>query len=257
MYGTHGGLRLFVFHHAGGSHLLYRDWPGLLPSSWDVRLLDAPGRGRLTGEPQIDDARTLAGFFRRRLAADLSGPFAFFGHSMGALIAYELTQQLAAEGQRLPVWLGLSARGAPRPAGDGTRRHDLPDDELRLHLAAMGGTPLEVLQDADLWEMFAPALRNDLKLVESWRPLPGAPALSMPVSVYGGDGDVVVPPERLAGWEQHCARFMGLRMFDGGHFYFQADPRTLLQQVARDATAALNAPGAAGPAGAVGAVGAP
>lgn len=248
MYGTGDGLRLFVFHHAGGSHLLYRDWPRLLPASWDVRLLDAPGRGRLTGEPQIDDAHALAAFFRRRLAADLSGPFAFFGHSMGALIAYELTQQLAAEGHRLPVWLGLSARGAPRPQGEGTRRHALPDEELRLHLAAMGGTPLEVLRDPDLWEMFAPALRNDLRLVESWRPLPGAPDLRMPLNVYSGHGDVVVAPERLAGWEEHARRFMGLRMFDGGHFYFQADPVPLLEHVARDASAALAAARAVGPA---------
>ncbi|RII13428.1 Linear gramicidin dehydrogenase LgrE [Streptomyces sp. YIM 130001] len=234
-------LRLFVFHHAGGSHLLYRDWPDRLPAHWDVRLMDAPGRGRLTGQPPIDDARELAGFFLRELAADMTGPFAFFGHSMGALVAYEMTQRLAAEGRQQPVWLGLSARGAPRPRGEDTRRHALPDDELRLHLAAMGGTPVEVLQDADLWEMFAPAIRNDLKLVESWRPLPGTPALTVPVAVYGGVGDVVVPVERLAAWEQHTERFQGLRLSEGGHFYFQSDPRRLLDMVARDANAALSA----------------
>ncbi|MFE7840548.1 thioesterase II family protein [Streptomyces sp. NPDC057474] len=240
MYGNHERpLRLFVLHHAGGSHLLYRDWPGLLPAGWDVRLLDVPGRGRLAGEPHIDDARELAAFFLRRLAGDLTGPFAFFGHSMGALVSYEMTQQLMARGGLLPVWLGLSARGGPRPQGEGTRRHELPDEELRVHLAAMGGTPLEVLRDADLWAMFAPAIRGDLKLVESWRPLPGAPALPMPVAVYGGRQDVVVPAERLAGWEPHAERFQGLRMFEGGHFYFQADPRPLLGLVAQDAAAAL------------------
>ncbi|MFF6918387.1 alpha/beta fold hydrolase [Streptomyces sp. NPDC012466] len=241
MHGTHQPLRLYVFHHAGGSHLLYRDWPGLLPAHWDVRLMDAPGRGRLTGEPQIDDARELAGFFLRRLAADGPGPFAFFGHSMGALVAYEMAQRLAAEGRELPLWLGLSARGAPRPQGEATRRHALPDEELRLHLAAMGGTPVEVLRDADLWEMFSPAIRNDLKLVESWRPLPGTPALTMPVAVYGGTRDVVVGPERLAAWEQFAEHFQGLRMSEGGHFYFQADPRPLLDLIQRDATAALSA----------------
>jgi surfactin synthase thioesterase subunit len=234
-------LRLFVFHHAGGSHLLYREWPARLPAHWDVRLMDAPGRGRLTGEPPIDDAGELAAFFLRRLAADLTGPFAFFGHSMGALVAYEMTRRLAAEGRELPVWLGLSARGAPRPLGENTRRHALPDEELRLHLAAMGGTPVEVLRDPDLWEMFAPAIRNDLKLVESWRPLADTPALTMPVAVYGGMKDVVVPPERLAAWEQHAEHFQGLRMSEGGHFYFQADPRPLLDLITRDTTAALSA----------------
>lgn len=241
MYGTTRRLRLFVFHHAGGSHLLYRSWPGLLPSSWDVRLPDAPGRGRLADEPPIDDARRLAGFFLDHLGADLRGPFAFFGHSMGALVAYELTRLLAAEGREQPVWLGLSARGAPRPQGDGTRRHELPDDELRVHLAAMGGTPLEVLEDPDLWGMFAPAIRNDLRLVESWRPLPGLPPLTVPVAVYGGVRDVVVAPERLADWERHAERFQGLHLFEGGHFYFQDDPGPLLARVVGHATAALEA----------------
>ncbi|MEU3838491.1 thioesterase domain-containing protein [Streptomyces sp. NPDC028635] len=239
MYGTSGGLRLFVFHHAGGSHLLYRSWPGLLPADWDVRLLDAPGRGRLSGEPPLDDARRLARFFLHRLEGELSGPFAFFGHSMGALVSYELTRLLAAEGRDLPAWLGLSARGAPRPQGDGTRRHALPDDELRAHLAAMGGTPLEVLQDADLWAMFAPAIRNDLRLVENWRPLPGLAPLPVPTAVYGGTQDVVVAPPRLAQWAEHTERYQGLHLFDGGHFYFQPDPVPLLRLVTRHATAAL------------------
>ncbi|MEU0677530.1 alpha/beta fold hydrolase [Streptomyces sp. NPDC006172] len=239
MHTTHRPLRLYVFHHAGGSHLLYREWPALLPAHWDVRLMDVPGRGRLSGRPQIDDARELADFFLRTLAVDPGGPFAFFGHSMGALVAYEMTQRLAAQGRELPVWLGLSARGAPRPLGEATRRHALPDEELRLHLAAMGGTPVEVLRDADLWEMFSPAIRNDLKLVESWRPLADTPKLTVPVAVYGGTRDVVVPSGRLAAWEQFAERFQGLRMHEGGHFYFQADPRPLLDQITRDATAAL------------------
>ncbi|MFH9333645.1 thioesterase II family protein [Streptomyces althioticus] len=250
MYGISGPseeLRLFVFHHAGGSHLLYRTWPGLLPERWDVRLPDAPGRGRLADEPPLDDARRLAGFFLRRLGADLTGPFAFFGHSMGALVAYELTRLLEEEGRELPVWLGLSARGAPRPLGDGTRRHELPDDELRVHLAAMGGTPAEVLHDPDLWAMFGPAIRNDLRLVESWLPRPGTAPLTVPLAVYGGRADVVVSPGRLAGWEEHAAHFQGLHLFDGGHFYFQDDPGPLLRLVTRHATAALRAPAAVRP----------
>lgn len=247
MYGISERLRLFIFHHAGGSHLLYRTWPGLLPAHWDVRLLDAPGRGRLADEPPLDDARRLAGFFLRRLGADLTGPFAFFGHSMGALVAYELTRLLEAEGRELPLWLGLSARGAPRPQGDDTRRHELPDDELRVHLAAMGGTPLEVLHEPDLWAMFAPAIRNDLRLVENWRPQPGLAPLTVPLAVYGGHGDVVVAPHRLADWEQHAERFQGLHLLDGGHFYFQSDPAPLLGLITRHATAALEARAAVKP----------
>ncbi|MGW0737851.1 thioesterase II family protein [Streptomyces sp. NPDC002851] len=242
MYGsTPDDLRLFVFHHAGGSHLLYREWPGLLPATWDVRLIDAPGRGRLSDEPPIDNAHRLTQFFLDRLGPELTGPFAFFGHSMGGLIAYQLALELAAQGRELPLWLGMSARSAPGEQDEGDRRHELPDAELRDHLAAMGGTPREILDDPDLWAMFAPAIRNDLKVVDTWHPAPDAPRLTMPVAAYGGRTDVVVAPRRIADWAGHCERFQGLRLFDGGHFYFQDDPRPLLDLVVRDARAARRA----------------
>lgn len=118
VYGVSMELRLFVFHHAGGSHLPYRDWPGRFPAGWDVRTPDAPGHGLLMDRPAIGDALRLVDHFRTELDAELTGPYALFGHSMGGLIAYELTRRLVAEGRTPPVWLGLSARGTPRPDGD-------------------------------------------------------------------------------------------------------------------------------------------
>jgi surfactin synthase thioesterase subunit len=241
MDGTPPDLRLFVFHHAGGSHVPYRHWPAALPKEWDVRLLDAPGRGRLGDLPQLDDAGRLADFFLRRLQDDLQGPYAFFGHSMGALVAYEMTVRLAAKGSRLPVWLGLSARGAPLPPGEDRQHHHLPDAELQTHLELLGGTPEEVFDDPGLWALYGPLIRGDLRLVETWRPRPATPALpaAVAVSVFGGREDRSVPPERLAGWERHTGRFLGLRVLDGDHFYFQDDPGPLLGWIRRDVAAAL------------------
>jgi surfactin synthase thioesterase subunit len=241
MDGTPPALRLFVFHHAGGSHVTYRHWPGLLPERWDVRLLDAPGRGRLGDLPQLDDAGRLADFFLRRLEDELrQGPCAFFGHSMGALVAYEMTVRLAAKGGRLPVWLGLSARGAPLARGEERQHHHLPDAELQTHLELLGGTPDEVFDNPDLWALYGPLIRADMRLVETWRPRPGTPALPVAMSVFGGREDRSVPPERLAGWARHTERFLGLRVLDGDHFYFQDDPGPLLEWVCRDVAAALD-----------------
>ncbi|MFJ5779692.1 thioesterase II family protein [Streptomyces sp. NPDC093094] len=239
-------LRLFVFHHAGGSHLAYRDWPRLFPAGWDVRLVDAPGRGLCGDRPAIGDALRLVSWFRSELDAELRGPFALFGHSMGGLIAYELTRALVAEG-RAPMWLGLSARGIPRPGGDGTRRHLLSDAGLRRELALMGGTPAEVLDDPELWELFSPAIRGDLRLVETWRPLPDPAPLPVPLSVYGGTDDPVAPPDRLAGWAAHSTHPLGLRLFEGGHFYFQPDPAPLTARITADIRAALALSAPAGP----------
>ncbi|MFJ5779581.1 thioesterase II family protein [Streptomyces sp. NPDC093094] len=242
MDSTRPGLRFFVLHHAGGSHLPYRDWPAGLPDTWDVRLLDAPGHGLLLDLPPITDAARLAGFLLRGIEPEPDRPYALFGHSMGALLAYEITRQAAARGLPLPVWIGVSARSAPRPPEEGGWCHDLPDAELRTRLRLLGGTPGEVFDDPELWALFEPVIRADLRVVESWRPpAPGAAPLPVALSAYAGREDHACSPARMAGWEEHAERFLGLRVFDGGHFYFQDDPGPLLRRIAQDATTALDA----------------
>ncbi|MFB6633427.1 thioesterase II family protein [Streptomyces sp. NPDC056362] len=216
-------LRLFLFHHAGGSHLLYRAWEQLFPADWEVCVLDAPGRGRLSGVPLIDNVEDLVTYFARELLPWTDRPFAFFGHSMGSLVAYELTRRLTAEGRTPPVWLGVSACGAaPRSAPDTTApraRHLLTDEELRDWLRSVGGTPAAVLDDEDAWSHFGPTFRNDFALVDTWRPRADAAPLRVPVSAFGGADDPVVGWERLAAWEGRTERFLGVDMLDGGHFY--------------------------------------
>ncbi|MFD5819821.1 thioesterase II family protein [Streptomyces sp. NPDC127038] len=240
--GVRPALRLFVLHHAGGSHVLYRHWAAGLPDTWDVRLLDAPGHGLLLDLPQIDDARRLADFLLRGIESRLDDvPYALFGHSMGALVAYEMTRRAVERGLPAPVWVGVSARVAPQQAGPRSGYHELPDAELRTRLKLLGGTPGAVFDDPGLWALFDPVIRADLRLVDGWRPDPGAPVLPVTLSAYAGRRDHSASPERMAGWAEHAERFLGLRVLDGGHFYFQDDPVPLLRHIARDAATALEA----------------
>lgn len=108
-------VRLFLLHHAGGSHLLYRGWTRLFPDDWDICLLDAPGRGNAQALPLIADGAGLVAYFGEALAPLMDRPFAFFGHSVGARVAYGLTHHLADTGRRLPLWLGVSSFRAPSP----------------------------------------------------------------------------------------------------------------------------------------------
>ncbi|MFD5516252.1 thioesterase II family protein [Streptomyces sp. NPDC127066] len=234
MDSTPPALRLFVLHHAGGSHVLYRHWAAGLPHTWDVRLLDAPGHGLLLDLPQIDDAHRLADFLLRSIESELDRPYALFGHSMGALVAYEITRRAVERGLPLPVWVGVSARAAPQSAGLRSGYHELPDAELRTRLKLLGGTPGAVFDDPDLWALFDPVIRADLRLVDGWRPAPGTAPLPVALSAYAGGTDHSASPRRMAGWAEHAERFLGLRVFDGGHFYFQGDPAPLLRQIARD-----------------------
>ncbi|MDI3408212.1 thioesterase II family protein [Streptomyces cavernicola] len=230
--------RLFLFHHAGGSQLLYRGWERAFPADWELCLVDAPGRGRLLGRPLIGTCDQLVDFFRAELEPWTDRPFAFFGHSMGALVAYELTRRLVREGRPLPSWIGLSACGAPGTARSSRDRHAWTDGQLRDWLGSVGGTPAKVLDDERLWRLFGPIFRNDFALVDTWRPDPGTTPLPVPLSAFGGTEDELVGRARLAAWAAHSQEFRGLHMMSGGHFYLRHHGRS----IARHIIAAMTAP---------------
>jgi surfactin synthase thioesterase subunit len=225
-------IRLFMFHHGGGSHLLYRGWASHFPADWEVCLLDFPGRGQLRAMPLVEDCDELVTFFREALLPWLDRPFAFFGHSMGSLVAYELTRRLVREGDPLPGWLDLSGYGAPRrrPESHGVK-HLMNDDELRDWLRSVGGCPLELLENDALWSKFAPVFRSDFKVVDTWTPPDEGEVLPMPISAHGGLDDALAGSDRLLAWREHTSDFLGLHMYDGGHFYLTNHQRSVVESV--------------------------
>ncbi|WP_433855258.1 thioesterase domain-containing protein [Streptomyces kronopolitis] len=213
-------MRLFLFHHAGGSHLLYRGWADQFPRDWELCLLEAPGRGQLQTVPLIDDCDLLVDYFHTAIAPLLDRPFGFFGHSMGALIAYQLTRRLHHEGGPLPAWLGVSAYGAPRgEAGADGRPHLMSDDELRGWLWNVGGSAPQLLDNEAVWRTFAPVFRNDFKLLDTWAPPRTPEPLPVPLSVFGGRRDKLIGEDRLLSWQAFTTHFRGLESYEGDHFY--------------------------------------
>ncbi|GAB2711089.1 thioesterase II family protein [Kitasatospora kifunensis] len=231
-------MRLFLFHHAGGSHIVYRDWVKHFPADWEICLLEAPGRGRLHRLPLLPTVGELARSYLRD-GADvkplLDRPFAVFGHSLGAMAAYEFTRLLRAEGLPQPLWLGVSAVRPPHVGPSAvTHRSHLPAPELKAALLEMGGTSREVLDEPQLWELFEPLLRNDFRAAEEWKTELGLPRLDVPLSVFGGDADPAVRTEMLDGWERWTDHWLGRTLFPGRHFYFQDDPRPLIERIVTD-----------------------
>ncbi|MDO0930121.1 alpha/beta fold hydrolase [Streptomyces sp. TG1A-8] len=214
--------RLFLLHHAGGSHLLYRGWTEHFPEDWELCLLEAPGRGNLQALPLIDDCDRLVDYFHTAIAPLLDRSFGFFGHSMGALIAYQLTRRLLREGGPLPTWLGVSGYGAPQSETDAdSSPHRMADDELRGWLRNGGGSPPQLLDNDDLWRKFAPVLRSDFKLVDTWTP-PRSPEplpLPVPLTAFAGRHDKLIGENRLLAWRALTTNYLGLKRYDGGHFY--------------------------------------
>ncbi|MFE1782472.1 thioesterase domain-containing protein [Streptomyces sp. NPDC059506] len=220
--------RLFLFHHAGGSHLLYRGWAAHFPQDWELCLLEAPGRGQLQALPLIDDCDRLVDYFHTAITPLLDRPFGFFGHSMGSLIAYQLTRRLHREGEPLPTWLGVSAYGAPRvEAGTDDRPHLMSDDELRGWLRSVGGCTPQLLDNDAVWLTFAPVFRSDFKLLDTWAPLQDPEPLPVPLSVFGGRRDKLIGEDHLLSWRGFTTRFCGLEMYEGDHFYVMDHRRPL------------------------------
>lgn len=234
-------FRLFVLHHAGGSPLGYRPWVRHFPDDWDVCLVEAPGRGHSADSAPYHDARDLARHLVERVGHTLDRPYGLFGHSMGALVAYEMALRTAAEGLPEPAWAGLSA-WSPAPGPERREpRHLLPSDRLREGIGRMGGTPAAVLADPELWRIVEPLVRADLELVDAWHPEPGASRLRVPVSVFGGRDDPGVPPARLDAWTDRVEGPVTRHTLPGGHFYFVGRLAEVTARITADVRAALAA----------------
>lgn len=216
--------RLFVVPHAGAGASAYR-LAAHLPETVEVCTVQLPGRENRFAEPaltSLDDAvATLA-----PLVADHTDlPYAFFGHSMGALIAFETVRQLRALGARLPERLFLSGMRAPgRPDRD--PRHALPDEEL-LTTAEFDGV------DAELRELLLPLLRADLTLCETYSPRVEAP-LPCPLTVLAGAEDDTVDEAELTDWRRHTSADFALHLFPGGpHLYVRGAEQLLADTITR------------------------
>jgi len=227
-------LRLFTFSPAGYGASFYRQWPGLLPQWVELCSVQLPGRESRLRETAVAEMGRLVETLAEELKGYFDRPMMFFGHSMGAWVAYELANQLNGEYREMLKGLLLSGRRAPYVPDRLPPIHTLPDDEFIAELQRRyGGIPEVVLKDAELMTVFLPTLRADVTLLETFRPA-HRPALETPITVYGGRDDPMTLPEELAAWRKCTCREFDCMPFPGGHYYLQDRlPELLLQVNAR------------------------
>ena len=179
-------LRLFCFPHAGGGALTYRMWPEALPADVEVCAVQLPGRDGRIEDPAIDNLDALVDALVPELLPLLDRPFALFGHSMGAMISFEVARRLRARQLAVPQRMFVSGRRAPQlPPEDERRTFDLPKDEFVEELGRLNGTPREVLEHPELLELLLPILRADFSVCQTYVYAPGEP-LDVPITVLGG-----------------------------------------------------------------------
>src|SRR5580658_633238 len=226
-------LRLFCFPYAGGSPALFKSWERSLPAGVSVCSVQLPGRWSRMNEPPFTDIDSLIDSLVQAIVLWLDRPFVFFGHSMGAMVAFELVHRLRADGRPLPKHLLVSGRRAPQIPNDKLKLHTLPQDDLIRELRTLNGTPPELLADRSFMALLLPVLRADLAVCETYRYRPHVP-LDIPITAFGGADDCEVSLERLSAWrEQTVARFQHF-ILPGDHFFIQSSEEALIPAINRE-----------------------
>jgi medium-chain acyl-[acyl-carrier-protein] hydrolase len=226
-------LRLFAFPYAGRGASLYFPWRAVLPDWIELVAVQLPGREGRLAEPALDRLEVAVAALVEAIAPLLDRPYAFFGHSMGALLCYELACALAARNAPEPVALALSGRRAPTTIDADPLLHLMPDDAFINALRARyDGIPQAVLDEPELLRLALPTLRRDIELIETHVPY-AHPPLAAPFLLYGGDADPLTPPETLTAWRPLTKGDAPLRLFPGGHFYLQSQQPSLLDDLTR------------------------
>jgi medium-chain acyl-[acyl-carrier-protein] hydrolase len=219
-------LRLFCFPFAGGGASSFGSWPYFLPAEIEVCAVQLPGRESRMNEAPFAHLSLLVEKLRVVLLPYLDAPFAFYGHSMGALIGFELARHLRKQREACPFHLFVACHRAPHLPDPHRPVHRLPDLDLVTELTRRYGTSEILLQNAELREMFLPALRADLGICETYLYSRENP-LDIPITAFGGAQDQMVSREELAAWRVHtCSRFT-VRALAGGHFFTQSTQRLI------------------------------
>jgi surfactin synthase thioesterase subunit len=223
-------LRLFCLPYAGGGTAPFRPWVEHLPDDIELCLVQLPGRETRMREVPYTAVDDLVSDLTESLEPLLDRPFAVFGHSMGALIAFALTRRLADAGLP-PERLLVSARRAPHIPDLDAPLHQLPDAAFVVGLVRRyNGIPKAILQDIDLLKLFLPTLRADLTMIETYRHTE-RPPLDVPISAFGGWEDTRATPADISGWRDLTRASFTLQMFPGGHFYINEQRTALLTAI--------------------------
>ena len=226
-------FRLFCFPYAGGGASIYHTWPEHVPAEIEVCPVQLPGRESRLRTPPFTQLSPLLQRLAQVLRPYLQMPFAFFGHSMGALISFELARQLRRQHDPGPVCLFVSAHRAPQIPAPKPPIHQLPTTEFVGELRRLNGTSEAVLQDAELLQLMLPTLRADFAICETYTYTTEEP-LDCPIIAFAGLEDCEVSRDDLAAWRDQTQSSFKMRMVPGNHFFLHSARTPLVRAVSQD-----------------------
>jgi medium-chain acyl-[acyl-carrier-protein] hydrolase len=210
--------RIFLFPYAGGGPQVFRDWAALLGPAVEVVAVQLPGRGRRLAQAPMTNVRKAVELIADAIAPHTDLPYAFFGHSMGALLSFEIVRSFRELGLRLPSHLFVSACRAPTERSHRPPIGALADDALVAELRRLGGTPPEILDNDEFLGIMLPILRADCLLSESYAFASGDP-LNVPITAFAGTEDTEANPEMMQPWALQTIGGFTLHALPGNHFF--------------------------------------
>ncbi|WP_414575208.1 thioesterase II family protein [Anabaena sp. CCY 9402-a] len=220
-------LRLFCFPYAGGGAGIFREWYKELNTKIEVCAVQLPGRENRLSEPAFNRLQPLINALSQAILPNLNQPFAFFGHSMGGLICFELARYLQQVYGLTPVHLFVSGASAPHIPETKPPINNLPTLEFLQELCRFNGTPDAILENSELMELMSPTLRSDFAVLETYIYTKFAP-LSCAITAFGGLADVEVYQAELVAWQEHTISDFSLQMLPGNHFFIHENRLQLL-----------------------------
>ncbi|BAU65720.1 Thioesterase [Stanieria sp. NIES-3757] len=223
-------LRLFCFPYAGGSSYSFRSWIDYFPKTIEICPVELPGRGSQIQLTPFNQIEPLVKAIALEILPFLDRPFAFFGHSMGGLVSFELARLLRRQYNLEPVHLFISGRCAPQINNLKTVINNLPKADFIRELHQLKGTPEEVLNNDELMEILLPILRADFSVLENYTYTSETP-FNCPISVFGGLQDRTIELKELEAWREQTLNSFSLKMFSGNHFFIHSFQSFLLQEL--------------------------
>jgi surfactin synthase thioesterase subunit len=224
-------LRLFCFSYAGGGASAFRTWADALPSGVEVCCIQLPGRESRLGEPAFTRLEPLLEALGEAIYPYLDRPFAFFGHSMGALVSFELARYLRRTYDKHPIRLCVGAFRAPQLANPNIKIYHLPSEVFKVVLRA-DGIPEKVLQNEELMQALLPLIRADYELCDNYV-YREEPPLECPFSIFGGLEDVRISAADLEAWRVHSSAPSSLTMLPGPHLFLHSAQDLLIAEISQ------------------------
>jgi surfactin synthase thioesterase subunit len=223
-------MKLCCFSPAGSGASFFRPWKAAAAPDLEIVPFQLPGREDLFGQAPLLHIEHMAALWLRQTALPPFHPYAVFGHSMGAMVAFEALRLQRKRGLPAPSLAVFSAHQAPHLELRAGKIAHLPSPDFLREVVALGGIRSEVLAHEELVDLILPALRADFAACENYR-FVDEPPLAVPFLVLAGDSDPWVDPGGLAAWSAHTSAGCRVDTLPGNHFYFQGNPAPVIRLI--------------------------